>query len=106
MYKFPVLVAEQRNLQGHFSVLFFLPTRVGEEGPNVSTTPITAMGCRKCLPLIVVQLKGLHCRKSHCRNGVLDTLGQDVLNFNMISEQNLNDLFLTLCRVHPFLCRF
>ena len=26
--------------------------------PNVSTTPITAMGCWQCLPLSVVQLKG------------------------------------------------
>ena len=25
--------------------------------PNVSTTPITAMGCQQCLPLSVVQLK-------------------------------------------------
>ena len=31
--------------------------------PNVSTTPITAMVCRQCLPLSVVQLKGKHCRK-------------------------------------------
>ena len=30
--------------------------------PNVSTTPITAMGYRQCLPLSVVQLKGKHCR--------------------------------------------
>ena len=43
--------------------------------PNVSTTPITAMGCRQCLPLSVVQLKGKHCRKLHCRNGVVDTFG-------------------------------
>ena len=43
---------------------------------NVSTTPITAMGCRQCLPLSVVQLKGKHCRKLHCRNGVVDTFGQ------------------------------
>ena len=43
--------------------------------PNVSTTPITAMGCRHCLPLSVVQLKGKHCRKPHCRNGVVDTFG-------------------------------
>ena len=43
------------------------------EGPNVSTTPITAMGCRQCLLLNVVQLKGKHCRKPHCRNGVVDT---------------------------------
>ena len=31
---------------------------------NVSTTPITAMGCRQCLTLSV-QLKGKHCRKPH-----------------------------------------
>ena len=42
-------------------------------GLNVSTTPITAMGCRQCLPLSVVQLKGKHCQKTHCRNGVVDT---------------------------------
>ena len=40
---------------------------------NVSKTPIMAMGCRQCLPLSVVQLKGKHCRKTHCCNGVVDT---------------------------------
>ena len=30
-------------------------------GLNVSTTPITAMGWRQCLPLSVVQLKVKHC---------------------------------------------
>ena len=43
--------------------------------PNVSTTPITAMGCRQCLPFSVVQLKGKHCRKPHCHNGVVDMFG-------------------------------
>ena len=33
------------------------------------------MGCRQCLPLSVVQLKGKHCRKPHCRIGVVDTFG-------------------------------
>ena len=33
------------------------------------------MGCRQCLPLSVVHLKGKHCRKPHCRNGVVDTFG-------------------------------
>ena len=42
---------------------------------NVSTTPIMAMGCRQCLPLSVVQLRGKYCRKPHCRNGVVDTFG-------------------------------
>ena len=44
--------------------------------PNVSTTPITAMGCLKCLPLSVLQLKSKHCQKPHCRNGVVDTFEQ------------------------------
>ena len=43
---------------------------------NLSTTPITAMGCRQYLPLSGVQLKGKHCQKTHCRNGVVDTFGQ------------------------------
>ena len=41
--------------------------------PNVSTTPIPAMGCQQCLHLSVVQLKGKHCRKPHCPNGVVGT---------------------------------
>ena len=40
---------------------------------NVSTTPITAMGCWQYLPLSVVQLKGKHCMKLHCRKGVVYT---------------------------------
>ena len=44
--------------------------------PEVYTTPITAMECRQCLPLRVVQLKGKHCRKPHCRNGIVDTFGR------------------------------
>ena len=38
-----------------------------ERDPNVSTTPITSMGYRQCLPLSVVLLKGKHCRKPLCR---------------------------------------
>ena len=45
-------------------------TTFSQHSPNVSTTPITATGCRQCLPF---QLKGKHCRKLHCRNGVVDT---------------------------------
>ena len=29
--------------------------------PNVSTTPIMAMGCQQCVSLSAVQLKGKHC---------------------------------------------
>jgi hypothetical protein len=46
------------------------------QGPNVSTNSISAMGCWQCLYLSVVQLKGKHCRKPHCRNGVVDTFEQ------------------------------
>ena len=46
--------------------------------PNVFTTPITAIGCWQCLPLSVFQLKGKHCRKSHCPNGVVDMFGQGI----------------------------
>ena len=51
---------------------------------NVTTTPITAMGCEQCLPLSVVQLKGKHCIKPHYRNGVVDTvrLGGISINFD------------------------
>ena len=48
--------------------------------PNISTTPIMAMRCRQCLPLSIVHLKGKHCRKPHCRNGVVDTFGHGVPN--------------------------
>ena len=41
--------------------------------PILSTTPITAMGCWQCLSLSVVQLKGKHYQKTHCRNVVVDT---------------------------------
>ena len=55
-----------------FSSSFFL-IFAATQGLNVSTTLIMAMGCQQCLPLSVVQLKGKHCRKPHCRNGVVDT---------------------------------
>ena len=47
------------------------------------------MGCWQCLPLTVVQLKGKHCRKPHCCNGVVDTLGLCCLvKWNQIFEEN------------------
>ena len=54
--------------------------------PNVSTTPITAMVCRQCLPLSVVQLKGKHCPKPYCLNGVVDTFGHGILFFVPFGE--------------------
>ena len=51
---------------------------------NVSTIPIRAMGCRQCLPIGVVQLKGKHCQKPHCRNGVEDRFEQEVRRSPML----------------------
>ena len=45
------------------------------DSPNVSTTPITTMGCRQCLPISVFQLKGKHCWKPYCCVGVVGTFG-------------------------------
>ena len=50
-----------------------LDNLTGYQGSNVSTTPITAIRCRQCLSLGFVQLKGKHCQKTHCRNGVVGT---------------------------------
>ena len=47
--------------------------------PNISAAPITTMGCQQRLPLSVVQLKGKHCQKTHCHNGVVDTFRHDLL---------------------------
>ena len=44
-----------------------------KQSPNISATPITAMGCRQCLSLSVVQLKGKYWEKPHCGNRVVDT---------------------------------
>ena len=40
--------------------------------PKRTYNPITAMGCRQCLPLNVVQLKGKRCQKLHCRNELFE----------------------------------
>ena len=64
--------------------------------PNVSTTPITAMGCWQCLPLSVVQLKG-----KHCHNGVVDTFGQCLY----VNVTQGNQMILTLVPLLVF-CLF
>ena len=53
----------------------------GSLSPKVSTTPITAMGCRQCLPLSVVLLKGKHCQKPYCCNGFVDMFGLRPLGY-------------------------
>ena len=55
--------------------------------------------CLKIFAVIsVVQLKGKHCRKPHCRNGVVDTFGHDdyrtVIEFLILYRSNLLLLFL------------
>ena len=52
--------------------------------PNVVTTPNTTIRSRQCLPLSVVQLKGKHCRKPHCRDRVVDTFGHNLLDFETV----------------------
>ena len=55
---------------------------VTQQGSNVSTTPIPAMGCQQCVALSVVHLKGEHCRKPHCRSGkVLLMIGLSLTPF-------------------------
>ena len=71
--------------QNNHPTLLFGPTC-----PNVSRTPITAMGCRQCSSLSVVQLKGKHCQKPHCGNGVVDTFGQYIYH-HQISALSLID---------------
>ena len=45
--------------------------------------------CRQCLPLSVVQLKGKHCRKPHCHNGVVDHMGHSL---HSLSETGNEDV--------------
>ena len=48
-------------------------TKIGNHhSSNISITPTTAIECRQCLPLSVVQLKD-----NHCHNGVVDTFGRN-----------------------------
>ena len=52
--------------------------------------PLRQWGCQKCLPLSVVQLKGKHCQKPHCRNGVVDTFGHGPFIFqNFVDHHHL-----------------
>ena len=52
-----------------------------------------SMGCRQCSSLSVVQLKGKHCRKPHCCNGVVDTFepGWEYLNTSNFCLQVCTD---------------
>ena len=58
----------------------YIEGEIGIYGPNVSKIPISATGCRTVY-LCVVQLKGKHCRKTHCRNGVVDMFGHGYVSW-------------------------
>ena len=75
-------------IQKDCSFLYIHITAVERLSSNVSTTPITEMGCQQCLPLSVVQLKGKHCRNPHCRNVVTDQ--SSVLPFCPNQTQQVN----------------
>ena len=67
-----------RYIRARLLLLFLnnnINIRTVRQDLNISTTLITAMGCWQCLNLSDVQLKGKHCRKPHCCNGVVDTVG-------------------------------
>ena len=90
-------------LKGHFQFIFVVSYKesINRETllclivllvysfPNVSTTPIMAMGCRQCLPLSVVHKKSKHYQKPHCRNGVVDTFGPWQLCRNDLPQYSL-----------------
>ena len=59
----------QRYFHREMFILNFEILKHGRLSQNVSTTPITAIGCRKHLPLCVVQLKAKYCQKTHYCNG-------------------------------------
>ena len=42
-----------------------------------------------CLPLSVFQLKGKHCQKTHCRDGVVDTFGPCLLSINVLRGHSI-----------------
>ena len=68
------------------------------------------MGCRQYLPLSVVQLKGKHCRKPHCCNGVVDTFVQGLrvilihkgLNFIASGKLSWSICFWVNCQWNKF----
>ena len=66
-----MLLIGSHGFSFHYKRWFFII----QVSPNVSTTPITAMGCRQCLSLSVVQLKGKHCRHPIAVMGVVNTFG-------------------------------
>ena len=66
--------------------------------PNVSTTTITAMGCRQCFPFTVVQLKDKHCRKTPSVMGLLIRLGTRVFSNTFILCKNFHYFFTSVLK--------
>ena len=59
---------------------------------HMDGTKHTAMGCRQCLSLSVVQLKGKRRQKTHCRNGVVETFESASTNKLFVHECSLYSL--------------
>ena len=67
----PLVPVPNRPLKTSYQNTVFRSKEINAQ-TYLLTTPITPMGRRQCLPLIVVQLKCKCCRKPHCRNRVVD----------------------------------
>ena len=68
------------------SVIFLVGSSARAKWPTLPKLIYNSLygnGCRQCLPLSVVQLKGKHCRKPHCRNGVKDMFGLGALPWKL-----------------------
>ena len=63
--------------------------------PNVSITPIMAMGCRQCLPF-----RDKHCQHPIAVMGVIDTFKQYIVDVLWCQPIKLK-AFLLLCFSHP-----
>ena len=78
LIKVAYLMLNFLNLKSFLSNLFFLSSIQPQHAVG---NGVPAMGCRQCLPLSVVKLKGKHCRKRHCHNGVVDTFRLGLSNY-------------------------
>ena len=72
----------------HLFCLFFSPSSLFDHYfmKQITARTYLQLPLRQCLPLSVVQRKGKHCRKSHCRNRVVDTFGQGQIKSEWIYE--------------------
>ena len=62
------------------------------------------MGCQQFLPLSIFQLKGKHCQKLHCCNGVVDTFGFFSRALLPRTSRNLVSRYLDSISLHSRYC--